>query len=153
MSNKLEAIIGFIVLIVAILFFIFTYKTTNIKTLNNSYPLKAQFTQVEGIVVGSDVMLSGIKVGVVTSLKIDTNTYYAIMTFVIDSAIKLPVDSSLKISTDGLLGEKYVSITAGASDKMLEPNDEIQYTQSSLNLENLLSKLLFSMASDKKSDK
>ncbi len=153
MSNKLETIIGLIVLMIAVAFFVFTYSTTNIKKLDKSYQLKGRFTQVEGIVVGSDVMMSGIKVGSVTSLKIDRDTYYAIMTFSVDNSLKLPVDSSLKISTSGLLGGKYVAIIAGSSEEMLEPNAEIKYTQASLNLEGLLSKLLFSISSDKKESK
>jgi phospholipid/cholesterol/gamma-HCH transport system substrate-binding protein len=153
MSNRLETIIGLIVLMIAVAFFVFTYSTTNIKKLDKSYPLKARFTQVEGIVVGSDVMMSGIKVGSVTSLKIDKDTYYAVMGFSVDKSLKLPVDSSLKIATSGLLGGKYVAITAGSSEEMLEPNAEIKYTQASLNLEGLLSKLLFSISSDKKESK
>lgn len=154
MSNKLETIIGFVVLVIAVSFFIFTYNTTNIKKLNNSsYLLKARFTQVEGIVVGSDVMMSGIKVGTVTSLKIDKDTYYAVMVFSIDDSLKIPVDSSVKIATNGLLGGKYVSLTAGSSEEMLAPNAEVQYTQASLNLEGLLSKLLFSIADNKKESK
>jgi phospholipid/cholesterol/gamma-HCH transport system substrate-binding protein len=150
MSNKIETIIGLVVLLIAVTFFVFAYNTTNIKKLEKSYPLKARFNQVEGIVVGSDVMMSGIKVGSVTNLKIDKDTYYAVMTFSIDDSLKLPVDSSLKITTNGLLGGKYVAVVPGSSEEMLEPNAEIQYTQSSLNLESLLGKLLFSMSSDKK---
>lgn len=150
MSNKIETVIGLIVLIVAIVFFVFAYNTTNIKKLDKSYPLKARFTQVDGIVVGSDVMMSGIKVGTVNNLKIDKDTYYAVMVFSVDDSLKLPSDSSVKIATNGLLGAKYVAITPGSSEEFLEPNAEIQFTQSSLNLESLLSKLLFSMSSDKK---
>lgn len=153
MSNKVETIIGFIVLLVALTFFVFAYNTTNIKRLDKAYPLKARFTQVEGVVVGSDVMMSGIKVGTVSSLKIDKDTYYAVMTFSVDDSLKIPVDSSLKIATSGLLGGKYVAINPGSSEEMLEPNAEIRFTQSSLNLEGLLSKLLFSMSSDKKESK
>lgn len=153
MSNKLETIIGFIVLLVAVTFFVFTYNTTNIKKLDKSYPLKARFTQIEGIVVGSDVMMSGIKVGSVTSLKIDKDTYYAVMSFSVNNSLKLPIDSSVKIATNGLLGGKYVAITPGSSDEMFEAGAEVQYTQSSLNLESLLSKLLFSISSDKKDNK
>lgn len=153
MSNKVETIIGFVVLLVALTFFVFAYNNTNIKKLDKSYPLKARFTQVEGVVVGSDVMMSGIKVGTVTSLKIDTDTYYAVMTVSVDESLKIPTDSSLKIATSGLLGGKYVSINPGSSEEMLGPNAEIRFTQSSLNLEGLLSKFLFSMSSDNKESK
>jgi phospholipid/cholesterol/gamma-HCH transport system substrate-binding protein len=153
MSNKLETVIGFIVLIIAMSFFIFAYNNTNVKKLDKAYPLKARFSQVEGIVVGSDVMMSGIKVGSVTSLKIDKDTYYAVMTFSVDNNLKIPSDSSLKISTNGLLGGKYVAIVAGSADDMLEPNAEVKYTQASLNLETLLGKFLFSVGDDKSDNK
>ena len=149
MHNKIETIIGFVVVAVAVIFFMFAYSTVKIKTSDRSYPIKARFTQVEGIVEGSDVLISGIKVGTVTSLKLDPTTYYAVMTFSVSDAIKLPVDSSVKISTNGLLGGKNVSISVGSSSDFLKSGDEIQYTQSSLNLEDLLSKFLFSMSSSK----
>ena len=149
MHNKIEIIIGFIVVAVAVIFFMFAYSTVRIKTSDKSYPLKARFTQVEGIVEGSDVLISGIKVGSVTSLKLDPSTYYAVMTFTVSDSVKLPVDSSVKIATNGLLGGKNVSISAGSSNEYLKSGDEVQYTQSSLNLEDLLSKFLFSMSSSK----
>jgi len=141
--NLIETIIGFLVILVAIIFFVFSYKVADVKKLESTYELTAKFDQVEGIVVGSDVAISGIKVGIVKNLSLDTKDYNAKMTMAIKDNIKLPSDSSAKIVSEGLLGSKYVSIEAGSDDEMLEDGDQIMYTQSSMNLESLISKFAF----------
>lgn len=148
-NNKLETIIGFVVLIIAIGFIVFTYKATNLRMLENTYSLRAKFDNVEGIVVGSDVMLSGIKVGSVETLKLDADTYKAVMTIAIDKGVKLPTDSSVKVVSAGLLGGKYVLVDVGADEEMLVSGNDIRYTQSSINLESLVSKMMFNFQSDK----
>ena len=147
MDNKLETIIGFIVIAVAIGFMIFTYKVADVKTLDKTYSVKAKFDQVEGIIIGSDIRLSGIKIGSVVGLKLDPYNYNAVMTIAVNSVVQLPVDSSLKIVTSGLLGGKYVLIDAGSSEEMIQPDGEIKYTQSSINLESLISKFMFNLDS------
>lgn len=142
--NIIETIIGFLVLLIALIFFIFSYKIADVKKLDSTYELSAKFDQVEGIVVGSDVAMSGIKIGTVTELALDDKSYNAIMKIAINDKVKLPSDSSAKIVSEGLLGRKYVSIEAGADEEMLEAGDQIQYTQSSMNLENLIGKFAFS---------
>lgn len=149
--NVIETVIGFLVLLIATVFFVFSYKIADVKKLDKTYELTAKFDQVEGIVIGSDVSISGIKVGTVTGLTLDPKTYYALMTMAINDNIKLPVDSSAKIVSEGLLGSKYVSLQAGADEEMLENGDQIQYTQSSMNLESLIGK--FAFGSPKSSDK
>lgn len=141
--NLIETIIGFLVLLIAAIFFVFSYKVADIQKLDKTYELTAKFDQVEGIVVGSDVMVSGIKVGSVISLELDPKSYSALMNMAIRDRVRLPLDSSAKIVSAGLLGSKYVSIQAGSDTEMLENGDQIQYTQSSMNLENLISKFAF----------
>ncbi len=151
MNNKLETIIGFIVLTVALGFLIFTYKVADVKTLDKTYKVTAHFEQTEGIIVGSDVRLSGIKIGSVLELKLDPDNYNAILTAAIDSDVKLPTDSSMKIVTSGLLGGKYIAIDIGANEEIIQPGGEIKYTQSSVNLESLISKFMFN--SEQKNNK
>lgn len=142
-SNKLETIIGSVVVLASIAFLGFTYKVADVKKFSDTYKLKAVFEQVEGIIVGSDVMLSGIKIGSVQDLKLDTDTYRAVMSIAIKKAVKIPNDSSIRIVSNGLLGKKYVSVDAGASDEMFGGGDKIQFTQSSVNLETLIGKMIF----------
>jgi len=149
-NNKIETIIGSAIILVALGFFIFTYKVADVKKFSDTYPLKAVFEQVEGIIVGSDVMLSGIKIGSVADLKLDTSTYRAAMVIGIKREVKIPNDSSIAIVSNGLLGKKYVSINAGGSEEMFADGDEIRFTQSSVNLETLIGKMIFNGAGQEK---
>jgi phospholipid/cholesterol/gamma-HCH transport system substrate-binding protein len=151
--NIIETLVGFLVILIAIAFFAFSYKIADVKKLDKTYELTAKFDQVEGIVVGSDVGISGIKIGTVTDLRLDPTTYYAIMKMAIVDNVKLPTDSSAKIVSEGLLGSKYVSIQAGADSEMLENGDQIQYTQSSINLETLIGKFAFGSPKDQTTKK
>lgn len=142
--NIIEVLVGFLVIGVAIGFLIYTYKVADVKKLGDCYQVKANFDQVEGVIAGSDVMISGIKVGTVENLTLDPVNYNAVMVIAIRDGIKLPTDSSARIVSSGLLGGKYVELQAGADDQMLKNNDTIQYTQSAVNLETLLGKFIFS---------
>lgn len=142
--NVIEILIGFLVIAIAVGFLIYTYKVADVKKLGSCYEVKAKFDQVEGVIVGSDAMISGIKVGTVTGLTLYPQTYSAIMIIGIGDNVKLPVDSSARIVSSGLLGGKYVDLQPGADDQMLKNDDTIQYTQSSINLESLLGKFIFS---------
>lgn len=150
MNNKLETFLGLAIILIATAFLIFTYKTTSITKFANTYTLKAKFDQIDGIVVGSDLKISGIKIGTVINLDLDLTNYNAIMTVAINNTIKLPEDSSMKIVTNGLFGNKYVDVSPGAEERILRSGDEIKYTQSSINLEGLISKLIFSLDKDNK---
>lgn len=150
--NFVEILVGFIVIFVAIGFFTFAYKVAGVKKLDRSYEVKASFDQVEGIIIGSDVSVSGIKVGTVSDLTLDPNTYNAVMVLAIRDEVKLPKDSSARIISSGLLGGKYVELQAGADDEMLATGDTIKYTQSSVNFETLLGKFIFNSASSKSSE-
>ncbi|MEI6187202.1 MAG: outer membrane lipid asymmetry maintenance protein MlaD [Alphaproteobacteria bacterium] len=145
--NIIEVLVGFLVIAIAVSFLAYTYKVANVKKLGGSYQVIAKFDQVDGIIVGSDVMISGIKVGSVSELTLDTKSYDAFMVIEIGDDIKLPADSSARIVSSGLLGGKYVELQAGADDQLLKNNETIQYTQSSVNLESLLGKFIFSSAS------
>ena len=152
MGNKtFETIMGAIVLIIAIAFMAFAYQSSNLKTIQG-YPLKAKFTSASGIGLGTDVRVSGIKVGVVTDLVLDPDTYRAIVSFQVKEGIKLPVDSSAAIGSDGLLGSKYVKIEPGSDDKILASGETITITQSSVNLEDMIAKFI-GVGSDKKPSK
>jgi len=147
MNTKLETIIGFIVIIVAIGFAIFSYKASDMKKYStDTYKVTAKFDQVEGILVGSYVKISGINVGSVTAVKLDLETYGAIVTMVIKNSVTIPDDSSAQITTEGLLKNKYIALYAGANQEMLKNNDQIRFTQSSVSLENLISKLLYNFS-------
>ena len=144
-NSKLETFLGLIIIFIALGFLIFIYNTTHIQNFGSNYNLKAKFDQIDGIVIGSDVRIGGIKIGTVEDLALDLPNYNAVMTLNIDTTIKLPEDSSAKIMTTGLLGSKYLEIIPGSEVKLLKDGDEILHTQSSINLENLIGKLIFKL--------
>ncbi|MBT5455807.1 MAG: outer membrane lipid asymmetry maintenance protein MlaD, partial [Rhodospirillaceae bacterium] len=124
-KNLVETLIGAVVLGVAVIFFVFAYSKGGLKTVEG-YTLIGKFDRVDGLVEGSDVRLSGIKIGTITQQALDPETYLAVLTMSIKPDIKLPRDSSAQVASDGLLGDKYLSLQAGGDDEMLKEGGEIE---------------------------
>ncbi|OZG32463.1 outer membrane lipid asymmetry maintenance protein MlaD [Rickettsia endosymbiont of Culicoides newsteadi] len=149
-QNVIETLVGFIVIVVAIGFFIFAYKIGNSSRVESGYMLKANFQNAEGIVRGSDVMLAGVKIGSVIDITLDKSSFFALLTICINNDIKLPKDTSIAIVTGGILGSRYISVTPGSSEENLAIGEQIKYTQSAVNIESLIGKLIYSFGSGKK---
>jgi phospholipid/cholesterol/gamma-HCH transport system substrate-binding protein len=141
-GNVIEAVMGAVVLLIAAVFLFFAYSTSQVSTAEG-YPLSADFQRIDGIRDGGDVRISGIKVGSVTSETLDPRTFLATVKISIDPKIKLPDDTVAEIVSAGLLGDKYLSLVPGGSDKMIPPGGKIKYTQSSVSLENLIGQMIF----------
>src|SRR6185503_19186048 len=108
MNNSfVETLIGAAVLVIAGAFFFYAYNRTDTGSVAG-YSLIAKFDRIDGISTGSDVRLSGIKVGTVTSMELDQQTYRALVRMSIASDIKVPDDSSIRVATVGLLGGSYL---------------------------------------------
>jgi len=150
-SNYFEIIVGTFVLLAAAFFFLSSFKISNVSR-GSTYQLIAKFENIDGLNAGSDVKISGVKIGSIDSQFLDEKDFRATLKISIDKNIKLPSDSSAKVSSEGLLGSKYLSISPGGSDENLQNGDEIQFTQSSVNFEDLLGKFIFSSEA-KKDDK
>jgi phospholipid/cholesterol/gamma-HCH transport system substrate-binding protein len=149
-NNYFEIIVGTFVLLCATFFFFTSFKNAKVSN-NGGYRLIAKFDNVDGIGNGSDVKISGVKIGSVVEQFLDPKDFRATLVLSIKEDVQLPSDSSAKIASEGLLGSKYLAITPGGDEEMLENGNEIQFTQSSVNLEDLLGKFIFS--SEKNSDK
>jgi len=143
-DNLVETIIGALVVAIAVAFVLYGYSVTDSGSGGDAYEVTAQFDRVDGLTIGSDVRMSGIKVGTITELSLNATNYYADVTMAIGSEIELPDDSSAKITSEGLLGGNYVSLSPGGSEDMLAEGDEILYTQGSVDLIALVSQALFS---------
>jgi phospholipid/cholesterol/gamma-HCH transport system substrate-binding protein len=141
--NVVETILGAVVLIVAIGFGAWAYGRSNLGD-SSGYELRAQFDRADGLDVGADVRISGIKVGRVLAQSLDQETYRAEVTFSVRDGIELPSDSSAAIVSSGLLGGKYLSVVPGGDVELLGSGDEITLTQSSVNLEDLIGRYIFS---------
>ena len=146
-QNIIETIIGFVVLIIALLFLIFAYKIGSPITNSKGYQVIANFQSAEGIAVGGDVTISGIKIGSVKKITLDPNSFYANVYLHINDDVKIPKDSKAQVVTSGLLGGKYISIVPGNDDASLAANEEIRYTQSAINIESLINKIVSSFGS------
>jgi phospholipid/cholesterol/gamma-HCH transport system substrate-binding protein len=142
-SNAIETIVGGAVIVIAVAFFTYVYKTADLRAGTGGYSVTARFESVDGITTGSDVRMAGIKIGTVLSQELDTETYEAVITISLDDSVKLPIDSSAKITSDGLLGDRYVSIDPGGDPTMLADGGVIDYTQSALDLFGLIGSFLF----------
>ena len=138
-----EPIIGAAVLAVGIAIMALAY-ASNGERAATGYDLEAQFNKAEGIGVGAAVRLSGVDVGKVVAQTLD-DRFQAHLILRIAPSIKLPKDSAALIQTDGLLGSKFVALQPGSDDANLKPGDHFQFTQSSMNLNDIL-ELIISQA-------
>jgi phospholipid/cholesterol/gamma-HCH transport system substrate-binding protein len=147
-NNYFEIIVGSFVLLCAVFFFFSSLKSAKLNS-SGGYHLIAKFENIDGISGGSDVKISGVKIGTVESQFLDEKDFRATLKLNLDSSVKLPLDSSAKVSSEGLLGSKYLSITPGGDEENLKDGEEIRFTQSSVNFEDLLGKFIFSSNSKK----
>src|SRR5882757_202664 len=142
-NSIVETLIGAAVVAVAALFLLFAYSSTGSGPISG-YDVIAKFSKADGVNVGTDVRLSGIKVGTVEKMALDPKTYSAVVTLALENTVKLPDDSSVRITSEGLLGNQYLSIEPGSSMQTIKPGGEIENTQGSIDLIGLLGKAVFS---------
>lgn len=137
-----EVVTGALVLVLAAAFALYAARGAGLTTGGGTYPLTASFRSVEGISAGSDVRLAGVKVGTITDLRLNPQTYFADVTIAMQQDILLPDDSAILISSEGLLGGNYVELVPGGSPDNLGPGDEIEDTQGAVSLITLLMKFV-----------
>ena len=141
-SERAEILTGAAVLAAAISFVVYAAQGAGLTGAPDSYPLTASFRSVEGITVGSDVRLSGVKVGTITSLALNPQTFFADAKISIRKDILLPTDSTILVSSEGLLGGNFIELLPGGALETLEPGAEIEDTQGAVSLINLLLKFV-----------
>lgn len=148
-NNLIETIMGAVVLGIAAFFLFFAYSSSGLKNdYKTSYT--AKFDRVDGLQVGSDVRLSGVKVGLISEITVDPKTFLARVKFSCLDNIGLPSDSSAEIVSNGLLGDKYLALVPGGDETNLSPGSEITYTQASVSLESMIGQLIFSKKDENK---
>jgi|TARA_B100000242_G_C42768460_1_gene357913 phospholipid/cholesterol/gamma-HCH transport system substrate-binding protein len=139
--NILDAFLGFTVLLITGLFLFYVYITLDSKLFkSDGFRLHARFENIDGIVTGSKVKLSGVNIGTVKSISLEPESYYAFITMNFDKKFSFPDDTEASVQLEGLLGGSYISILPGGSDVMLLNDQEILYTQGSTSLLNLMLK-------------
>lgn len=148
-SRTLEIIVGLFVALGLAALFMLAMKVSNLSSFsgNDGYDVIARFENIGGLKVRSPVTVAGVRVGRVSGIDFDNNTFEAVVTISIGNAYNaLPKDTSASIFTAGLLGEQYVSLEPGGDEKLLQSGSEIRLTQSAIVLEQIIGQFLYSQA-------
>lgn len=140
--NAVETVMGAAVLLVAAAFVNIAYNTAQVKAVTG-YEVKAAFYKVGGLTKGSDVRISGIKVGTVVGSELDKQTFDAVVTLSISPEIKLPTDTTAVIASGGLMGDKYVSLEPGNETGVLAAGDFLSKTKDFRSLEDQVGEIIF----------
>lgn len=141
-ETRAEIVTGAVVLAAALGFLVYAGQATGLSTSTDGYPLTASFRSVEGVGVGTDVRLAGVKIGTVSDIELDPQTYRAETRFTIRNGIEIPDDSAVVVASEGLLGGTFIEIVPGGSPFYLAEGEEILDTQSSVSLISLLLKFV-----------
>ena len=139
----------FVVLGFAALLFLTTQTTSRGLSFTSTahYDLTARFDNIGDLKVGAPVSMSGVEIGRVASINFDSKKYQAVVVMRVNSRYsQIPTDSDASIYTQGLLGGKFIGLTAGGADTFLKDKDEIDFTQSAFVLENLIGQVLANFA-------
>ena len=147
-GRTFETVVGLFVLIVAVFFFCYVYQKSG-WVKSDGIVLTAHFDRADGLTEGTDVKISGVRVGKVLSTSVDPDNFMGVVKFYVSSKIKLPKDSSASVLSDGLFGGKYLAVIPGGDDENLKDGDSIENATSAVNIESLISSFLFSKDKDK----
>lgn len=151
-NNTFETLIGAFVVVIAGLFIFLSIKVSDSRQkLASGYKIIAKFNNIDGINIGSDVKISGMKIGNVTDMKFDNKNYKSLLVIKIPNNIKIPVDSIFKVSTSGLIGSKFINVKIGSEEEYFKNDETAEFTESTMDLEDLISRFIFN--SDSKNEK
>jgi phospholipid/cholesterol/gamma-HCH transport system substrate-binding protein len=139
-----DVLTGAVVLLVAAVFLGYAVANSG-RTATSGYTLQARFDHIDGLGVGADVRLAGVKVGSVNEERIDPRNFQAVVSLSVRNDLKLPKDSAAIITSESLLGGKFLSLQPGGDEVVLQPGQSITITQGSVSLEELLGKFIFSL--------
>lgn len=137
-ENPTEVAVGAVVLVAALGFLAYAAQTTGLAVPQGGFTLTASFRSVQGVTVGTDVRLAGVKIGTVTDIALDPATYRADTVLTLNAAVPIPDDSSAVVASEGLLGGTFIEIMPGGSLDNLARGAEIVDTQGAVSLLNLL---------------
>ncbi|WP_299904558.1 outer membrane lipid asymmetry maintenance protein MlaD [uncultured Paracoccus sp.] len=151
-EHRAELIAGAAVLAVALGFLGWSAGRDLLPGSAGGYDLIASFPDVDGVEVGTEVRLAGVRVGRVTDISLNPQTYMADAVIRVPEDVLLPADSAALIQSDGLLGGAYIQLQPGGSMDNLAPGDEIEDVQGAVSLISLMMKFVDSQASDGEGD-
>lgn len=140
--NIVETVLGALVLVAGLAFLLAAYNTADLRQAKG-YSLEARFFKIGGLQEGNEVRIGGIKVGTVSSVNLDQETYDAVAKMTVDPRLKLPVDSVVTVASDGLLGGQYVNIQPGSETDTLQPGGSFEQVQDWQSLEDIIGDIIF----------
>lgn len=155
-TRKTEILVGLFIAAGLAALFMLAMKASNLNIYNNDegYEISANFDDVSGLKIKSAVTMAGVRIGRVSDIVFNSETFEAVVKIRIESQYKtLPKDTSASIYTAGLLGEKYLGLEAGGDEENLQQGDKLKLTQSSLVLEKLISRFVDAFINKDSSDK
>lgn len=136
--SKTEIVLGAVVIAAAAGFVLYAAQATGMAAPRAGYELTASFRSAEGVSVGTDVRLAGVRVGSVTGMALNAETFRADLRLTLASGIVLPEDSAISVASEGLLGGTFLEILPGGSPFDLPAGAAIEDTQSAVSLVTLL---------------
>ena len=142
-NSTLETLIGAAVIAIAAAFFIFAYQSSGKGGTAGGYRLNAEFDNAEGINVGTDVRMAGVKIGTVLAMSLNPENYLAKVTLQVDPKLILTEDATAKVTAEGLLGSKFISLEQGGADVKLADGGMISNTQGAVDIWSLISQAMF----------
>jgi phospholipid/cholesterol/gamma-HCH transport system substrate-binding protein len=147
--NVVETIVGALVLLVAGVFVFYAFAKSD-HAGPDGYELIARFGRIDGLKRGSDVTMSGVKVGTVTGIDLDRKTYQAIVHMAVSSNVPVPADTNAKVVSESLLGGMVIVLDPGGDKTMLKSGGEIAQTQDAISFTELLAKFMFNGSTGQK---
>jgi phospholipid/cholesterol/gamma-HCH transport system substrate-binding protein len=146
-KNYFETMVGVMTIIVGVAFILFSMKITNRKVGQKFYRVYARFGNINGITPGTKVKIGGVDVGNVQDVLLE-NDYAVLVSLDLKVGTKIPIDSCIKVSTSGLIGKKYLKIDVGGEDDILKDGGMFDFTESSMDLEDMIARFLLGKVSN-----
>lgn len=139
--NVIETVLGAVVLLVAGIFLLFALQFSSNAGVKG-YDLLAEFRATDGLKIGDEVRMAGVKIGTVTQIALKPEDYGAVVTMRLEPQAQVSVDSTVSIHTDGLFGGKYMEILIGGETENLKPGQRFGFVQDSVIVEELIEKIV-----------
>lgn len=142
-NSTVETLIGTAVVAIAAAFFIYAYQASDRGSAAGSYRISAEFDNAEGVSVGTDVRVAGVKIGSVVGFTLNPENFQANVVMELDPKVQLTEDATAKVTAEGLLGSKFISLEQGGAETVLAEGGVISNTQGAVDIWSLISQAMF----------
>lgn len=150
-NSTVETLIGAAVVAIAAGFFLFAYQNSGRSSVAGTYRLVAEFDNAEGVNVGTDVRMAGVKIGTVLTMALNPDNYQATVGMAIDPMLAITEDATAKVTSEGLLGSKFIALEQGGAEQKLADGGTISNTQGAVDIWSLISQAMFEREGGSKS--